>query len=235
VPLPYDITVAAAPLAAVADTGAQATAYLGGMVRTKARVTVSIDRQSWTATTAATWLRLGQSTGNGDAAFDVAFDATGLAVGRHDTVVRIQAADGQRVDVPFALDVQPVQLVLTSGRPVFFKIAYHGPKAMEELVEYDPTLVVGILGGSSGTTRDTFELLSRAEAAGARIALFGRKIQRAESQLDLVALMRPVIRGDLTPADGVRAYHEALGAAGKTPKRSLTDDLQVTEPVLLAE
>jgi hypothetical protein len=125
---------------------------------------------------------------------------------------------------------------LTSAeRPLFLKAAYNGTAALAELTEHDPSLVVGILGGSSGTTRDTFELLSRAEAAGARIALFGRKIQRAESQLDLVALMRPVIRGDLTPADGVRAYHEALGAAGKTPKRSLTDDLQVTEPVLLAE
>jgi hypothetical protein len=125
--------------------------------------------------------------------------------------------------------------VTSAERPLFLKAAYNGTAALSELSEHDPSLVVGILGGSSGTTRDTFELLSRAEAAGARIALFGRKIQRAESQLDLVGLMRPVIRGDLTPADGVRAYHDALQAAGKTPKRSLTDDLQVTEPVLLAE
>jgi hypothetical protein len=125
--------------------------------------------------------------------------------------------------------------VTSAERPLFLKAAYNGTAALSELTEHDPSLVVGILGGSSGTTRDTFELLSRAEAAGARIALFGRKIQRAESQLDLVGLMRPVIRGDLTPADGVRAYHDALQAAGKTPKRSLTDDLQLTEPVLLAE
>jgi len=37
-------------------------------------------------------------------------------------------------------------------------------------------LVVGLLGGSSGTTRDTFELLSQGEKAGARVALFGRKL-----------------------------------------------------------
>ena len=30
-----------------------------------------------------------------------------------------------------------------AGRPIFLKIAYHGPKAMEELVAYDPHLVVG--------------------------------------------------------------------------------------------
>ncbi len=125
--------------------------------------------------------------------------------------------------------------VTAAERPLFLKVAYNGSAALTELTEHDPSLVVGILGGSSGTVRDTFELLHRAEASGARIALFGRKIQRAESQLDLVRLMRPVLRGELSPADGVRAYHEALDRAGRTPKRSLTEDLQVTEPALLAE
>src|SRR5262249_37692277 len=35
-----------------------------------------------------------------------------------------------------------------SGRPIFLKIVYHGPRAMEELAQYDPNVVVGILGGS---------------------------------------------------------------------------------------
>ena len=43
-----------------------------------------------------------------------------------------------------------------SGRPLFLKIVYHGPRAMEELAQYDPNLVVGILGGSAGTTYDAF-------------------------------------------------------------------------------
>src|SRR6266576_1405839 len=38
-----------------------------------------------------------------------------------------------------------------AGRPIFLKIVYHGPKAMEELAQYDPNLVVGILGGGAGT------------------------------------------------------------------------------------
>src|SRR5579864_2595601 len=38
--------------------------------------------------------------------------------------------------------------VTAKGRPLFLKMVYHGPKAMEELVHYDPHLVVGILGGS---------------------------------------------------------------------------------------
>jgi hypothetical protein len=95
--------------------------------------------------------------------------------------------------------------------------------------------VVGVLGGSAGTTRDTFELLHRAERHGARVALFGRKIQRAESQLDLVSLLRPVLRGELSPADAVRAYHGALAQAGIAPRRTLGADLEVTDPVLRAE
>jgi hypothetical protein len=125
--------------------------------------------------------------------------------------------------------------VTRGGRPLFLKMPYNGAGALAELVEHDPSLVVGILGGSAGTTRDTFELLQRAQAHGARVALFGRKIQRAESQLDLVGLMRPVLRGELTPEQAVREYHDALAKAGTAAQRSLEADLEVTDPVLRAE
>src|SRR5690606_11456311 len=65
--------------------------------------------------------------------------------------------------------------VVGPGRPIFLKIVYHGPKAMEELVSYDPHLVVGILGGGAGTTYDAFKLLAEAQKYGARVALYGRK------------------------------------------------------------
>ena len=92
-----------------------------------------------------------------------------------------------------------------------------------------------VTSAPAGTTRDTFELLQQAERHGARVALFGRKIQRAESQLDLVGLMRPVLRRELSPADAVRAYHDALAKAEITPQRSLEADLEVTDPVLRSE
>jgi hypothetical protein len=125
--------------------------------------------------------------------------------------------------------------VTRGERPLFLKMPYNGAGALAELVEHDPSLVVGILGGSAGTTRDTFELLQRAQAHGARVALFGRKIQRAESQLDLVGLMRPVLRGELTPEQAVREYHDALAKAGTTAQRSLEADLEVTDAMLRAE
>src|SRR4029079_12823339 len=71
--------------------------------------------------------------------------------------------------------------VTSKGRPVFLKIVYHGPKAMEELVHYDPHLVVGILGGGAGTTYDAFKLLSEARKYRAPVPLFRRPSKNAEN------------------------------------------------------
>jgi hypothetical protein len=119
--------------------------------------------------------------------------------------------------------------VAPAGRPQFLKIVYHGPKALEELVRFDPHLVVGILGGSSGTTRDAFQLLHDAQKHGAKVALFGRKINNAENQLAFVQFLRLIVEGVIGPVDAVKAYHSVLGKLGITAKRSLDDDLKVTE------
>lgn len=126
--------------------------------------------------------------------------------------------------------------VLTRDYPKFLKVQYNGPTAMEELASYDPGhLIVGILGGSAGTARDTFELLSQAERFGARVALFGRKIHLAESPVDIVRLMREVVAGNVGSADAVKAYHAALTQKGITPKRALVDDVEITDAVLKTE
>lgn len=122
--------------------------------------------------------------------------------------------------------------VTQSERPLFLKMAYNGPQALTELVEHDPSLTIGILGGSAGTTRDTLELLAQAERHGARVALFGRKIQRSESQLDLIAAMRAVVRHQVTPEQAVADYHDAMRDKGIEPLRSLEVDQRITEPTL---
>ncbi len=116
-----------------------------------------------------------------------------------------------------------------AGRPLFLKIVYHGPKAMEELVRFDAHLVVGILGGSAGTTRDAFQLLHDAQKYGAKVALFGRKINYAENQLAFVHFLRLIVEGQIAPAEAVKAYHAVLGRLGLRPHRSLEDDLILTD------
>src|SRR6266516_6183324 len=118
--------------------------------------------------------------------------------------------------------------VTEAGRPLFLKIVYHGPKAMEELAQYDPNLVVGILGGSAGTTYDAFKLIQDAQKYGARVALFGRKINHAEHQLAFIEMLRLITDGKISPEEAVRAYHGVLQAKNIKPKLSLEKDLEAT-------
>lgn len=115
-----------------------------------------------------------------------------------------------------------------AGRPDFLKMVYHGPKAMEELFRYDPDLIIGIMGGGAGTTRDAFQLLHDAQAAGARVALYGRKINQAENQLAFIHMLRLIVDGVVKPVEAVKAYHAVLAKLGLRPQRPLEEDLKQT-------
>jgi len=131
---------------------------------------------------------------------------------------------------PFVNDlvVRALAGVATPGRPIFLKMVYHGPKWMEELAHYDPHLVPGILGGSSGTTYDAFKLLAEAKKYGARAALFGRKINNSEHQPSFIQFLRWIADGEVAPEEAVRAYHGVLAKLGIKPYRSLWQDSQST-------
>lgn len=119
-------------------------------------------------------------------------------------------------------------------RPEFLKIVYNGPAALEELAGHDGSVIVGVLGGGSGTHLDTFELIRQAEKYGARVALFGRKINMAEHQPTFVTWLRAVADGAVAPVDAVRGYHADIARLGLSSDRSVEDDLQLTEDVLRA-
>ncbi len=122
--------------------------------------------------------------------------------------------------------------VSQAGRPVFLKVVYHGPKALEELVSYDPHLIVGILGGAAGTTYDAFKLLAEAQKYGARAALYGRKINNAECQLAFIEFLRLIAERQITPEEAVRAYHGVLQRLKIRRHRSLEDDLVLRTNVM---
>jgi len=122
--------------------------------------------------------------------------------------------------------------VTEAGRPQFLKIVYHGPRAMEELAQYDPNLVVGILGGGAGTTYDAFKLIHDAQKYGARVALFGRKINNAEHQLAFIEMLRLITEGKISPEEAVRAYHGVLEAKSIKPRLPLDKDLELTDQTM---
>ena len=125
--------------------------------------------------------------------------------------------------------------LMREERPRFLKIQYNGRESLRELVHYDDELVVGILGGSSGTTMDTLTLLTSSAECGAWVALFGRKINLSESPADIVRLMRGVLDGNLTPLEGVHEYHRTLAERDIKPHRLLEEDKTLTDPTLIAE
>jgi hypothetical protein len=100
---------------------------------------------------------------------------------------------------------------------------------MEEICQYDPNLIVGVLGGSAGTTYDAFRLLHDAKKHGARVALYGRKINNAEHQLAFIEFLRLIAEDTIGPEEAVHAYHGVLQGKGITPKLSLEQDLELTE------
>ena len=121
--------------------------------------------------------------------------------------------------------------VTGKGRPVFLKIPYNGPGPLEELVAYDPHLIVGILGGGAGTTRDAFQLIHDARKYGARVALYGRKINLSEHPLAFIEMLRRIVDGQISPEEAVKAYHDILQREGVRPQRPLQADLRQSETI----
>ena len=119
--------------------------------------------------------------------------------------------------------------VVSATRPLFLKMPYGGPQAMRALAAYDPHLIPGVLGGASGTTYDAFFLLEDARRNGARAALFGRKIKDSEHPLTFVRHLRALADGQIDAGEACRAYHSDLRALGIAPRRSLAEDLELTE------
>ena len=120
-----------------------------------------------------------------------------------------------------------------SSRPEFLKIAYNGPEAMEALVNYDSTVVVGILGGPTSTTYDSFKLISEAKKYGARVALFGRRIKGAENPRAFVEVLRDIADGLISPEEGVKIYRNTLKKLGIAPLRNFEDDMVLFTPGLV--
>lgn len=134
-------------------------------------------------------------------------------------------------DIPAFVNDQVVRMlaaVPSTGRPLFLKVPYFGPSPMEELTAYDPSMIVGIMGGSTGTTFDSFRMLAEAQKYGARAALYGRRIKDAEDQLSFIAAMRHIVDGHTTPEEAVRWYHGELQRKKIPARRALCVDLEST-------
>ncbi|MEO6786861.1 MAG: hypothetical protein ABI318_12070, partial [Chthoniobacteraceae bacterium] len=67
-----------------------------------------------------------------------------------------------------------------------------------------------------------------AQKHGARVALYGRKINNAENPLAFIEFLRRIVEHEITPEEAVKAYHGVLQSLGIRPHRTLAEDLQLT-------
>src|SRR5439155_5237859 len=79
---------------------------------------------------------------------------------------------------------------------------------------------------------DAFKLIHDAQKYGARIALFGRKINNAEHQLGFIEMLRLITDGTISPEEAVRAYHGVLQGKNIKPRLPLEKDLELTDQTM---
>jgi len=68
-------------------------------------------------------------------------------------------------------------------------------------------------------------MLYDAKKHGARVALYGRKINNAEHQLSFIYYLRAIADDQIMPVEAVKAYHADLKRLMITPRLPLEDDL----------
>jgi hypothetical protein len=117
--VPYELTVAHAPLRAVAESGTTYTAYEGATSQVRSVQVAVTATTNWTVSSTANWLVPAVSAGTGRGRFLVRTHADQAGVGQHKAAVVVEGADGQRTQVDFILEVLPNEFRITSGVPTF--------------------------------------------------------------------------------------------------------------------
>jgi hypothetical protein len=74
--------------------------------------------------------------------------------------------------------------------------------------------------------------IAEAQKYGARVALFGRKINQAEHQLAFIEMLRFITEGRIAPGEAVRAYHAVLDTKKIKARLPLEKDLELTEQAM---
>ncbi|HDS74582.1 MAG TPA: hypothetical protein ENN56_03485 [Firmicutes bacterium] len=94
-------------------------------------------------------------------------------------------------------------------RPVFIKTVYTKPEVWKSLCEFDPTLVIGALGGSRVNARTSMQLAYDTTENGGKVILFGRAIFQEEDPRAMAKMMRAVLDRELT-VDQAHSQYQAI-------------------------
>jgi hypothetical protein len=65
-----------------------------------------------------------------------------------------------------------------------------------------------------GTTYEAFKMIVDAQRYGARVALFGRKINLSEHPLTFIEMLRRIVDHEIRAEEAVNVYHDRLKKLG---------------------
>lgn len=95
-------------------------------------------------------------------------------------------------------------------RPRFIKTEFTSAATWRELCEFDPTLIIGALGGPRISTRKTLELAYNVVTNGGRAALFGRTIFEDDNPRAMCQALRAVLNRRLSVDAAFTAYQKGF-------------------------
>ena len=97
-------------------------------------------------------------------------------------------------------------------RPLFIKTEYTGSSVWKELTAFDPTLVIGALGGARQSARKTLQLAHDVTEHGGHVILFGRTVFGEDCPRLIARALRAVLDRQQTPDEALREYQASLRA-----------------------
>ena len=106
--------------------------------------------------------------------------------------------------------VRTMSYLRKSQRPVFIKTVYTTPEVWKSLVEFDPTLIIGALGGKRINARRTLQLAFDATENGGKVILFGRAVFQEDNPRIMARALRAVLDREMSPDDAHQMYQRSL-------------------------
>ncbi|HIE52814.1 MAG TPA: hypothetical protein EYP85_13755 [Armatimonadetes bacterium] len=95
-------------------------------------------------------------------------------------------------------------------RPLFIKTEYTTERIWRELTSFDPTLIIGALGGPRESPRRTLELAYNVTEHGGHVILFGRTVFTEENPRLIARALRQVLDREKTVDEALTEYEAGL-------------------------
>jgi len=95
-------------------------------------------------------------------------------------------------------------------RPLFIKTAYTTKEIWQELTSFDPTLVIGALGGPRQNAKSTLSLAHDVTEYGGRVILFGRTVFQEDDPRMMAKALRAVLDREGSIEEAHNEYQQSV-------------------------